>query len=224
MQELKKSNSPNWQNKKFSAFTLIELLVVIAIIAILASMLLPSLKKARDVAKTSSCASNLKQFGQMMTMYSMDYEGWLLPARIMGVHWYYNTTINGVGGDYGVDIPFGGVPAAYEMSGGVATCPSNKGRIGGSLVNYQINQNTGRQYSTGVTDVSFKKITSIQNPTEFWTFSDGPWKYNTDTYPYDIYPHSNNPLLNPGASAIFRLHSMGGNILYLDGHVGWDTP
>ena len=42
-------------------FSLIELLVVIAIISILMAVLLPALKKARDMGKQSCCFSNLKQ-------------------------------------------------------------------------------------------------------------------------------------------------------------------
>lgn len=55
-----------------SGFTLIELLVVVAIIALLISILLPSLARARELAKRTTCAANMSGMGKGLHTYSND--------------------------------------------------------------------------------------------------------------------------------------------------------
>jgi prepilin-type N-terminal cleavage/methylation domain-containing protein/prepilin-type processing-associated H-X9-DG protein len=74
-------------------FTLIELLVVIAIISLLVSILVPSLTKAKDLAKSVSCMANLKAIGLAHMSYVNDEKD-MLPCRITASSgaWYDRDT------------------------------------------------------------------------------------------------------------------------------------
>ncbi len=56
-----------------AGFTLIELLVVVAIIALLMAMMLPSLSKAKLLARRTVCMNNFKGLGTALAMYQGDY-------------------------------------------------------------------------------------------------------------------------------------------------------
>jgi prepilin-type N-terminal cleavage/methylation domain-containing protein/prepilin-type processing-associated H-X9-DG protein len=65
------------------AFTLIELLVVIAIISLLVSILLPSLNRAKDLAKTVVCLSNHHSTSMTVGFYINDNDDKLLMPLLL---------------------------------------------------------------------------------------------------------------------------------------------
>jgi prepilin-type N-terminal cleavage/methylation domain-containing protein/prepilin-type processing-associated H-X9-DG protein len=91
---------------KTSGFTLIELLVVIAILSLLVAILLPSLQKAKDLANTTICLSNMRSLLLANTMYSNEYNGYYVPqvmpvgtggatAKWMGLRAYRSFVVTG---------------------------------------------------------------------------------------------------------------------------------
>ncbi|GJM24626.1 MAG: hypothetical protein DHS20C16_10410 [Phycisphaerae bacterium] len=73
--QLNRSNNKTLARRAKHGFTLVELLVVVSIIALLISILLPSLKKAREQAKATVCLSNLRALGQGIMLYATEYDG-----------------------------------------------------------------------------------------------------------------------------------------------------
>lgn len=57
------------------AFTLVELLVVVSIIALLISILLPSLRNAREQAKLVKCLAHTRGMGQATMAFAADHNG-----------------------------------------------------------------------------------------------------------------------------------------------------
>lgn len=70
--------------KNFMGFTLIELLVVIAIISLLVSILLPSLNKAKDLARNVTCATQQRNLGLGIQLFAAENNAYL-PQQKDGV-------------------------------------------------------------------------------------------------------------------------------------------
>ena len=106
-------------------FTLIELLVVIAIIALLVSILLPSLTKAKELARRAVCSGNLRAISIASVTYADENEGYL-PN---GAGWEYIMDWHGPwGGLFDTGI-FAGAEHQDRSQPGVANimyCPSQK--------------------------------------------------------------------------------------------------
>ncbi len=81
-----KCNETWWKSGRSGAFTLIELLVVISIIALLVSILLPSLNKARELARGAVCLTNVRRLAMAGRFYLTDNGGLFPPVRLK-----YNT-------------------------------------------------------------------------------------------------------------------------------------
>lgn len=79
---------------RLRAFTLIELLTTIAVVAILAAILLPVLTHVRESARRAACASNLRQIGVSAQLYADENNDRLPVIDSDGGLWPWDVSIN----------------------------------------------------------------------------------------------------------------------------------
>jgi prepilin-type N-terminal cleavage/methylation domain-containing protein/prepilin-type processing-associated H-X9-DG protein len=95
------------------AFTLIELLTVIAIIGILAAIIIPTVGRVRESARSSQCISNMRQVAMSIRMHAEDNKGNLPMVFAPSGGW---------SGQLATYLPTGTYAGARN---GVLICPTN---------------------------------------------------------------------------------------------------
>lgn len=220
-------------------FTLLELIVVMAILTLLTAILVPSLKKARDLAMEGACKANLRLWGIGFMAYASDHKGFLphpdsqereVKGTDTGNEGYMDLVPPYIGEKPRCDYPQG-----HKPTHGFWQCPATRNVPGLSsrpngYFSYAMNSYLAHDFNFGLPwgttlQPSFLFMGRVLSPAQTIL----------------MFEQTLNPNMGYGGSgglgtagqyaaedarAVTERHAhtfggMGGNVLYLDGHVAW---
>ena len=212
-------------------FTLVELLVVVGIIAILITVLLPALNNAREAARRTQCAANLHNVGAALNIYANENRRKLPQHAGPGNNWLWDIPIPtrdaimkaGAQRDhfYCPSGDYQNNDTLWNFSGWtVAGYFWLTRRIGGPLGG---DQPILQGYDPVRYPEYFRKMrpsVDLQRSSELELVTDcnlstGPGAARRFTGVYGGFPSHRSNHLKRGNQGV------GGNILFLDGHVAW---
>ncbi|HUT59088.1 MAG TPA: prepilin-type N-terminal cleavage/methylation domain-containing protein [Phycisphaerae bacterium] len=215
------------RQRERSAFTLIELLAVIAVIMVLLTLLVPSLRRARELMRRAQCNNNARCLAQAALAYNEKY-GCLSPIGnpARDIVWYQKEFL---GQFFGEDVPYGptvdGVGAPPMKS--VLRCPSEAAWSGIDPLRSWIAYNSQMSYEFQPPGTEYRcfwrgpRLEEIFNPPDaFLLFGDGRGSgiYYVGDHAYNTAPYPPDPD-RPGA--MDARHEGGVNACFLDGHAAF---
>ena len=210
-------------------FTLLELLVTVSVMSLLVGILLPSLDKARELARSSVCQTNLRVLASANNLYQSEQGGCYAPGAANFLHnrdrWFgHRSGSTGPFSEGGPLTPYFGAAAARR-------CPSFEEYLVGfeaGCGGYGYNNNFVGQFRRPPgyalkSDRTGNRMEAFESPSRTVAFADAAMvDGGIIEYSFAESPRWPDFDAQPRPSIHFR-HLKQANVAWLDGHVSSET-